>query len=157
MTSGPSSEQTVHPARHWVSWLLGIAVLAGLVIVATHFSEEQAFVRLAREAKPFWLGAALALQAATYLAQGEIWRIVGRKAGRSLSLPLVYKLALAKLFVDQAIPSAGVSGTVVVAQALERGALPRSAVLAGVVVNTKSGEVHNGFSAAASSGTPSTS
>jgi hypothetical protein len=30
-------------------------------------------------------------------------------------LALLYKLALAKLFVDQALPSAGVSGTVVVA------------------------------------------
>jgi Mg2+-importing ATPase len=50
----------------------------------------------------------------------------------------VYKLALAKLFVDQALPSAGVSGTVVVAQMLEQSALPRAAVLAGVVVNTTS-------------------
>jgi P-type Mg2+ transporter len=121
-----------------MSWLLGVAVLAGVVIIATHFSEEQAFVRLTREAKPSWLLAALVLQAATYLAQGEIWRIVGRIAGNPLPLPLVYKLALAKLFIDQALPSGGVSGTVVVAQALEQNALPRPAVLAGVVVNTTS-------------------
>jgi P-type Mg2+ transporter len=60
-------------------------------------------------------------------------------AGTPLSLPLVYGLALAKLFFDQALPSAGLSGTLVVAQALEQqGALPKSAVLAGVVVNTTS-------------------
>jgi uncharacterized protein (TIRG00374 family) len=53
-------------------------------------------------------------------------------------LPFLYKLALAKLFVDQALPSAGVSGTIVAAQALERSALPRGAVLAGVVINTTS-------------------
>jgi lysylphosphatidylglycerol synthase-like protein len=58
--------------------------------------------------------------------------------GRRLRLPFVYKLALAKLFVDQALPSAGVSGTVVVAQVLERSALGREAVLAGIVVNTTS-------------------
>jgi Mg2+-importing ATPase len=118
--------------------MLGTAVLAGVVLIGMHFSEEQAFLRLAQQAKPSWLFAALVLQAATYLAQGEIWRAVGRMARSPLPLPLVYKLALAKLFVDQALPSAGVSGTVVVAQALERGALPRAAVLAGVVVNTTS-------------------
>jgi Mg2+-importing ATPase len=118
---------------------LGIAVLFGVVIAARRFSEAEAFVRLAREAKPLWVLAALTLQAATYLAQGEIWRTVGRMAGTPLARPLVYKLALAKLFFDQALPSAGLSGTIVVAQALEQqGTLPRSAVLAGNVVNTTS-------------------
>ena len=103
-----------------------------------HFAEEEAFVRLAREAKPSWLFAALLLQAATYLAQGEIWRLIGRIAGCRLPLPFVYKLALGKLFIDQALSSAGVSGTVVVAQVLERTALRRKAVLAGLVVNSTS-------------------
>jgi uncharacterized membrane protein YbhN (UPF0104 family) len=104
--------------------LLGIAVLLGVVIAVRHFSKEKAFVRLASKTKPVWVLAALTLQAATYLAQGEIWRTVGRMAGTPLSVTLVYKLALAKLFYDQAIPSTGLSGTVVVAQALEkRGAL----------------------------------
>jgi len=39
-------------------------------------------------------------------------------AGTPLAVTLVYKLTLAKLFFDQALPSAGLSGTVVVAQAL---------------------------------------
>jgi len=42
-----------------------------------------------------------------------------------LDLTLVYKLALAKLFFDQPIPSAGLTGSVVVARVLEeQGALP---------------------------------
>lgn len=127
--------------RHsqWFSWLLGIAVLFGVVLAARHYSEEKAFVKLAGEAKPLWVLAALTLQAATYLAQGEIWRTVGRMAGTPLPMSLVFKLALAKLFYDQALPSAGLSGSIVVAQALEeQGALPRSAVLAAAVVNTTS-------------------
>jgi P-type Mg2+ transporter len=139
MKSESSTEQVQRKHTGWLSWLLGIAVLFGVVIAATHFSEEQAFVRLAREAKPLWMLAALTLQAATYLAQGEIWRTVGRAAGIDLNVALVYRLALAKLFFDQAIPSAGLSGSLVVSQALEeQGALPRSAVLAGAVVNTTS-------------------
>jgi uncharacterized protein (TIRG00374 family) len=137
--SDSSTEQVEPRHSRWLSWLLGIAVLFGVVIAARHFSEEQAFVRLAREAKPLWVVAALTLQAATYLAQGEIWRTVGRMAGTHLDVTLVYKLALAKLFFDQAIPSAGLSGSIVVAQVLEKqGASPRSAVLAAAVVNTTS-------------------
>src|SRR5690348_18483789 len=82
----------------WLSWLLGIAALFAVIIAVRHFSEEKAFVRLAGEAKPLWVLAALTLQAATYLAQGEIWRTVGRIAGTPLSVNLVNKLALAKLF-----------------------------------------------------------
>ena len=124
--------------KRWLSRLIGIALLAGVVIVATHFSEHKAFLRLASEAKPSWLMTAILLQAATYLAQGEIWRTIGRAAKQHLPLSYVYKLALAKLFVDQALPSAGVSGTVVIAQALENGPLPRGAIMAGVVINTTS-------------------
>ena len=139
MTSDSSAGHIEFPPSRWLSWLLGIAALFAVVIAVRHFSEEKAFVRLAGEAKPLWVLAALTLQAATYLAQGEIWRTVGSIAGTPLDVTLVYKLALAKLFYDQAIPSAGLSGTVVVAQALEeRGALPRSAVFAGAVVNTTS-------------------
>ena len=139
MSSDSSTEQVDTERSRWLSWLLGLAVLFGVVIAARHFSEEKAFVRLAREAKPLWVLAALTLQAATYLAQGEIWRTVGRMAGTPLAVTLVYKLTLAKLFFDQALPSAGLSGTVVVAQALaEQGALPRAAVFAGAVVNTTS-------------------
>ena len=133
MTSDSSTGQIEFPPSRWLSWLLGIAALFAVVIAVRHFSEEKAFVRLAGEAKPLWVLAALTLQAATYLAQGEIWRTVGRMAGIPLSVTLVYELALAKLFYDQAIPSAGLSGTVVVAQALEeRGSLPRSAIFASI-------------------------
>ena len=122
----------------WLFWLLGIALLGGVIVAVKHFSEGEAFLRLAREAKPSWLVAALAAQAATYLAQGEIWRIVSRATGHHLPVGMVYKLALAKLFVDQAIPTAGVSGTVVVAQVLKEKDLPRPAVMAGIVINTTS-------------------
>ena len=46
-------------------------------------------------------------------------------AGTHLDVTLVYKLALAKLFFDQPIPSASLTRSVLVAQVLEeQGALP---------------------------------
>jgi len=124
--------------HRWLSRIVGIALLAGVVIIATHFSEQREFFRLASGAKLSWLLAAVALQAGTYFAQGRIWATIGKAAHRHLPFALVYKLALTKLFVDQALPSAGISGTVVVAQVLEKRALPRPTVLAGVVINTTS-------------------
>jgi Mg2+-importing ATPase len=81
---------------------------------------------------------ALLLQSLTYVAQGEIWRGVGRRVGFHLEVAVAGALSLAKLFVDQAIPSGGVSGTVVLARSLEARGMPRPAVMAGVVVNLAS-------------------
>ena len=89
-------------------------------------------------AKPWWLVLAVCLQGATYLAQGEIFRRVPRAAGYRLSLTAAYELSLAKLFIDQALPSAGIGSTIVVAQALERRAVPRAVVAASMVINIAS-------------------
>ena len=122
----------------WLVWLLGGAVLAVVVGIALHLSEGRAFVQLARRIEPWWLLVAVALQAVTYLAQGEIWCAIARAARFGLPRRASYTLSLAKLFVDQALPSAGISGTVVVARSLETRGMPRPAVMAGVVVNTAS-------------------
>ena len=80
----------------------------------------------------------MCLQGATYLAQGEIFRRVPRAAGYHLPLTAAYELSLTKLFIDQALPSAGIGSTVVVARALERRAVPRTVVAASMVINIAS-------------------
>jgi Mg2+-importing ATPase len=113
-------------------------MLAAVIIAALHFSEERELVRIAQRAQPWWLGIAIVLQAGTYLAQGETWRVVTRAAGVAVPSTVAFKLSLAKLFIDQALPSAGISGTVVVARALEQRGISRAVVMASVVVNTVS-------------------
>jgi Mg2+-importing ATPase len=56
----------------------------------------------------------------------------------ALPLTQAFKLSLAKLFIDQALPSAGISGTLVAARALERSGIARPVVMAAVVVDTAS-------------------
>src|SRR5437667_12479068 len=97
MSSDSSTEQVDTERSRWLSWLLGLAVLFGVVFAARHFSEEKASVRLAREAKPLWVLAALTLQAATYLAPGQIWRSVGRMAGTPPAVARPGNLPCAKL------------------------------------------------------------
>lgn len=122
-------------AAHWFSWILGLAMLAAVVIAALHFTDERELLRIAERAQPWWLAVAIMLQAGTYFAQGETWRMVALAAGLAVPSSVTYKLSLAQLFVDQALPSAGISGTVVVARALELRGVPRAVVMASVVVD----------------------
>jgi Mg2+-importing ATPase len=123
---------------NWLSWVLGTAVLAGVVVAALHFSEEREFARLAEQAKPGWLLVAFMLQAATYSAQAEVFRGAPERAGLSLPKGWLYQLSLAKLFVDQALPSAGISSTVVVAKALQERGVARQTAAACAMVNMAS-------------------
>jgi len=122
----------------WISWLLGVALLAAVIAGALRFSEERAFVRLAQQAEPWWLAVAFLLQAGTYIAQGGIWRRVAAACGFTLSRTTAFELSLAKLFADQALPSAGVSSSILVTKALERRQLPPAAVSASVLINIAS-------------------
>jgi Mg2+-importing ATPase len=128
-------------AARWLSWIVGAAVLAAVIVAALRSSEERELYRLTREARPAWLLVALLLQASTYLFQGEIWRLVARAAGAAgagVSRRTVTWLSLGKLFVDQALPSAGISGNVLMVRGLEGRGVPRPAVMAALIVDTAS-------------------
>lgn len=118
----------------WLSWLLGAAVLVGVIAAALHFAEAEAFLKLARAAQPWWLGLAVLLQAMTYVLEGEVWRVALRAGGCSLTVVRAWQLSLSKLFLDQAVPSAGLSGTLAVARELGRSGMPRAVITAAVVV-----------------------
>ena len=60
-------------AAGWIPWLIAGAILAAVLAVALHITENREFILLLEKAEPWWLLVAALLQAATYLAQGEIW------------------------------------------------------------------------------------
>ena len=123
------------PSR--LAWLSGVLLLAALVFVVAHFAEEQALARLLARAEPIWLLTAVALQALTYLCAATVWQRALVRQGVSGKPFQLVPLGLAKLFTDQALPSAGVSGTLLVVGALARRGVARgtamTAVLAGVI------------------------
>jgi Mg2+-importing ATPase len=121
-----------------LTWLLGLAILAALVLVVRHAAEERAFVELVRRAQPDWLLFAILLQAATYPFQAEVLDVVLRPAGVRLGLGALARLVVARLAVDQAIPAAGLGGTVLVVKALEHERVPLPVVMATVVIDTAS-------------------
>jgi Mg2+-importing ATPase len=117
---------------------VGVAILSAVVVIVWRSSEEREFVRLAHRARPVWLAVAVLLQAATYFFQSEVWQVVLRPAKAFIGLGAMCKLTVARLFVDQAIPSAGLSGTMLAIKALERDAVPLPVVMAGAVIDTAS-------------------
>lgn len=118
-----------------IRWICGVVLIAALVVVVRHVSDAREFARLAEQARPLWLLLAIAFQAVTYVSQGQIYRIVAAADGRALGVLAAARLSITKLFVDQAIPSAGLSGTVAVAAALRQRGISRSVVSAGVLVD----------------------
>jgi Mg2+-importing ATPase len=119
----------------WVSLAFGLAVFAAVVVFATHRSEERAFAQLVLGAQPAWLLLGLLLQLGTYLTDALIWDGVLRRAQVSRPLRSYVGLGLAKLFMDQAVPSVGLSGTLLVLRALDRRGVPRPVSMAAVVLD----------------------
>jgi hypothetical protein len=131
------SPATPTVAAPLLAWLSGFLLLAVLVFVVAHVSEEQALARLLARAQPVWLLLAALLQALTYVCAGAVWQRALLRHGVGGRPWRLVPLGLAKLFTDQALPSAGVSGTLLVIAALGRRGVERgvavAAVLAGLV------------------------
>ena len=105
--------------------------------MAAHFGKPEEYAKLLEQAKPFWLVVATLLQVLTYVCAGGVWQRALIRQGHSRSLLELVRLGVVKLFMDQAVPSGGISGNVLVARALKRrGLSPQSAtatVLAGLI------------------------
>lgn len=101
-------------------WGVGGAILVGLGVAVSRFGEQQELLRIAREARPAWLLLALGLQVLTYVADARIWEHILQRAGTHRPLGRLLQLSVAKYFLDQAVPSGGVSGTVLVVSSLTR-------------------------------------
>jgi uncharacterized membrane protein YbhN (UPF0104 family) len=127
------------PARaqwQWRRWGFGLLLLAAVLLVAAHAAEGREFAFLLTRSAPAWLLLAALLQAATYLSQAAVWDVVLLRTRFRASIWALYKMSVAKLFVDQAVPSAGISGSVLIAQGLQRRGVARGPVMACVVVET---------------------
>jgi uncharacterized protein (TIRG00374 family) len=117
------------------AWLMGFLLLGGLIAIALKMSELKHFANLARQAHPGLLVAALALQGLTYVAAAAAWHVTLVRSSHPISLARLVPLGLAKLFTDQALPSGGVSGNILVARGLTRRGIPANLVLAAILVS----------------------
>lgn len=106
------------------TWFIGLLLLSGSLVLLTHFTELEQFTHLVRQAEPAWLVVAVVLQAATYVSAAGVWYLALRHEGQAHSLASLVPLGVGKLFSDQAMPSAGMSGATFLVAALSRRQVP---------------------------------
>lgn len=105
-------------------WAFGVVLLGALVAVVLHLGELQHFAEIARSARPGWLVIAVGAQAGTYACAAAVWWSALRVCGTSTSFLGLVPLSVAKLFTDQAVPTGGLSGSMLVIGGLRRRGVP---------------------------------
>ena len=94
--------------------------LVALIVTVLNFGKISAFTEQIAQAEPEWLVLAVSSQCAAFLCIALAWRLVLRRLDEPLNLYALFPLSVAKLFVDQALPSGGLSGAAFLLHALKR-------------------------------------
>ncbi|NLS20402.1 flippase-like domain-containing protein [Rhizobium sp. P40RR-XXII] len=106
------------------SWLIGILLLAALVVLVLRRGDIELFISVLVSADPVWLMAAFLSQVGTYACAAAIWANVLGRVGVQRRTRDLFGLALMELFANQAMPTGGISGSVIVMHGLRRRAVP---------------------------------
>jgi uncharacterized protein (TIRG00374 family) len=121
-------------ATNWRSWLLALLLIAGVVVAALHWGDVEQFAALVSHSQPLWLLAAAAVQLLTYVALALQWRQVLRAADCRAPFGKLLGLTVSKHFADQMVPTAGMSGNVVVVDRLQAIGASRAVALATLII-----------------------
>jgi len=122
----------------WRQWLIGLIVVAAFAGIVLHIGQLQNFAQLVRQLQPAWLAAAVLLQLSTYASLALSWREVLRKGdGRSPPLKGLIRIALSKLFADQALPTAGMGGNVLLVDQLAAAGASRGSAVAVLLISIR--------------------
>jgi uncharacterized membrane protein YbhN (UPF0104 family) len=124
------TEQTDAPRGKGSRWqkanvVCGLLLLATLIIVLV----------LLTHLNPAWFLVAAGCQVGTYICAGAVWHGVLHRAGVPIRIRTLVPLGLAKLFVDQIVPTAGVGGTMLVVHGLVRRGVPPPLATAALLVD----------------------
>ena len=133
-------------------WIVGLMGFLTVILVVLHLGSLQKMAELIRSARPGWMLVALAVQSATYVSAALVWRQALRQAGHPLSLRTLIPLGIAKVFIDQVLPSGGVSGTMLVVRGLTGRRVPAGIAMAAMLAGMVSYDIAYLFVVLASTG-----
>src|SRR5689334_1295524 len=120
--------------KNWRSWLLAILLIAGVIVAVLHWGDVKKFAELVAHARPLWLLAATGAQVLTYVALALEWKLVLREGKRRAPFSKLMGLTVAKHFADQMVPTAGMSGNVVVVDRLQAIGASRGVAVAALIL-----------------------
>lgn len=118
--------------------LFGLLLLAAVIYIAMHLGEGREFLKLVRQADPFWLIVGVFYQAATYLCAGAIWWIVVKHFNFDIGLGELSALSLAKLSLEKIVPAGGFGGSLLLVRSVESQGAPESVAAATLLVDVLS-------------------
>ncbi len=118
----------------WRTWLLAALLIAGLVVAVLHWGDVKKFAALITTARPGWLAIGFALQLATYFGLSAQWWLTLRRGKSPQPHGALFRLTFAKHFADQVIPTAGMSGNVVLVDRLVSLGVPRGNAVAALLL-----------------------
>jgi uncharacterized protein (TIRG00374 family) len=132
-----SNADSTAPVRScgWRRWFFGLVLVAALVGAILRFGDLERFALLVQQAEPAWLALAVMLQLSTYASVAGGWSAVLRHAGTPRPLPPLMRIAVTKLFADQALPSAGMGGNVLLVDQLRHLGIPRGTAVAALLLS----------------------
>ena len=104
--------------------IVGVIGFAAVITVVLNLGEIGKFAGLAAQAQPMWILAAVASQFGAFFCISLIWERILRRGGEHMPFLRFFPLSVAKLFADQALPSAGISGAAFILHALGRRGVP---------------------------------
>ena len=118
----------------WRGWFMAAMLIAGIVVAFLHWGDVKRFGTLLTEAKPQWLLLAVLLQFATYVGLAAQWWLTLRRGRSPEDGGDLLRLTFAKHFADQVIPTAGVSGNVLLVDRLVSLGVPRENAVAALLL-----------------------
>jgi uncharacterized protein (TIRG00374 family) len=104
----------------YMALIFGLLLLAALVYAGMNYGELSRFAQLIVNINPIWIVMASLFQVATYFSLALAWYRAFAVNGIAYPLGRLFPLAFAKLFADQALPSAGISGIAFVINAFRQ-------------------------------------
>lgn len=151
MTSSPIDATTELPSRRSAAaaWLFGLLVLAALLTLVARRGEIAQFGRLLAHVEPRWLLVAVALQVLSQLSSGAVWYAVFRHAAQPCAFWPLMRIRLGMIFANEALPSAGLAGSVVAIRALGHRNIPASVVVSAILAGVMTTYVAGGIAVAA--------
>jgi uncharacterized protein (TIRG00374 family) len=109
-------------------------LIAGLVLAVLRWGDVKKFADLLIQAKPLWLLVAFGLQLATYFGLSAQWWLTLKRGRTPQKHGDLFRLTFAKHFADQVVPTAGVSGNVLLVDHLVKMGVPRGNSVAALLL-----------------------